>query len=476
MRVGRLIAIIGGSLATLVAIGLLAAGGLLAWAHWTQRDDDGYFTHRAERFASPAHAIVSDDIDLGVGGGDPDWLFEPGRLGTVRIRATGEDGAPIFVGIARAQALERYLDGVPHDRVTDVDLDPFRATYRRTQGDRLPVPPVTADLWEVSSAGTGTRTVEFPLRSGSWAVAVMRPTGLAGVVADVEVGATAGWVRSLAIGLLIGGAILLALAILLIVFGARGLSGPRGPDGGPGTAVAGDAGEAEAAGPGGYPARITGELDEPLSRGLWLVKWLLLIPHIVVLAFLWVAFAVLSVVAFFAILFTARYPRGIFDFNVGVLRWTWRVVFYGYSALGTDRYPPFRLADDPNYPARLEVDHPERLSRGLVLVKWWLLAIPHYVIVSVFGGWGASSGLAWAGGDGLISWSLSFGLIGLLVLIAAVAVLFTARYPRDLFDLVMGLNRWCLRVAAYASLMRDEYPPFRLDMGPREPPAPAPST
>jgi hypothetical protein len=224
-----------------------------------------------------------------------------------------------------------------------------------------------------------------------------------------------------------------------------------------------------------HPVRVEGRLDPELSRWLWLVKWLLAIPHFIVLFFLLIAFVLLTIVVFFAILFTGRYPRSIFDFNLGVLRWAWRVDFYSYGALGTDRYPPFTLAPASDYPASIEVQYPEQLSRVLVLVKWWLLAIPHYLLLGVFigGGWFAwnsgwdRDGEHWRGGN-------SPGLIALLVLFAAIALLFTTRYPRGIFDFVMGLNRWVFRVGAYAALMTDVYPPFRLDQGGEEPGASAP--
>ena len=213
-----------------------------------------------------------------------------------------------------------------------------------------------------------------------------------------------------------------------------------------------------------YPVHVDAQLDSKISRWLWLLKWLLAIPHYVVLAFLWVAFVVLSVVAFFAILFTGRYPRSIFEFNVGVLRWQWRVAYYAYGALGTDRYPPFTLRDVPDYPAHLEVDYPERLSRGLVLVKWWLLAIPHYLVVGLLLG-GAGYYIGSADDSSRL---VATGLIPLLAVVAGVVVLLTGRYPQPLFDLLLGLNRWVLRVAGYAALMTDTYPPFRLDQGGHE--------
>ena len=196
-----------------------------------------------------------------------------------------------------------------------------------------------------------------------------------------------------------------------------------------------------------YPVLLKGELTEPPARGWWLIKWLLAIPHYIILIFLWIAFIVVWIIAFFAILFTERYPRALFDFNVGVLRWTWRVGFYSYQALGTDRYPPFTLKS-VDYPADLEVPYPEKLSRGLVLVKWWLLAIPHYIITAFFQGAGGDRG--------------GPGLAPVLAIIAAVFLLFTGRYHQEIFKLVIGMNRWSYRVCAYVGLMTDKYPPFRL--------------
>ncbi|WP_116997030.1 DUF4389 domain-containing protein [Desertimonas flava] len=464
MRAGRIVMMIVGSVLALAGFAMVVGGGAAIVGYATQRDD-GFFTTGDLRLASPTYAITSDHIDLDSDPGPGDWLIDRGALGTVRLEvdaAAAAEPAEVFVGIGPSDDVDAYLDGVGHDRVRDVDLSPDRVTYRRSPGERTPTPPGDETFWVASVTTDATDALEWEVESGDWTIVVMNADASRGVDVDTDVGIQLDWFLPAAIGLLVGGLALLAGGTALIVAGSRGVSRATeepvtafAPPVGPRT------GDEQPARP-AYPLQLTGHLDAELSRGLWLVKWLLAIPHYIVLVFLWIAFVVSTIIVFFAVLFTGRYPRALFDFNVGVLRWSWRVGFYSFSALGTDRYPPFSL-QPADYPAELTVTYPAQLSRGLVLVKWWLLALPHYVVIGLFGtgwwlGWGDTERGEWARNGG-------FGLLGVLVVIAGVVLLVRGRYPRGIFDLVMGLNRWTYRVAAYAALMTDEYPPFRLDQG-----------
>jgi hypothetical protein len=462
-RVGAVVLIVIGSLLTLITVGLLAAGGFLMWVDRTHRDASGYVNSGTGSLSAPSYAVASSSIDLNFS--RRDWPIDQGALGTVRITASDTAPAGVFIGIAPRSAALGYLKGVAYDSLSDLRFLPYRVDYTAHDGG-APAVPTTQTFWQAEAVGTGTQTLTWTVSPGQWIVVLMNADASRGIAADVSIGASAPFLFALALGLLIGGGVALLIAVLFLTLGIGMLSrGQRGTPSPSGTPLPPPAPARSL--PLSYPLRIEGKLDEPISRWLWIVKWVLLIPHYIVLGFLFVAMLVLTVIAFFAILFTGRYPRAIFDFNVGVLRWAWRVGFYGYSALGTDRYPPFTFATDTDYPASLDVPYPEHLSRGLVLIKWWLLAIPQYVVIAILAG-----GI----GVGVHFW----GLIAVLTLFAALALLFTARYPRGIFDFVMGANRWVFRVLVYVLLMRDEYPPFRFDPGgnetpplPSAPPAPA---
>jgi hypothetical protein len=178
------------------------------------------------------------------------------------------------------------------------------------------------------------------------------------------------------------------------------------------------------------------EYPEHLSRLLIFVKWLLIIPHLIVLMFVGLALSVVTIIAFFAILITGRYPRGMWEFSVSVLRWAANV--NAYANLQRDEYPPF--SGTAPYPVRFELAYPERLSRLLIFVKW-LLVIPSAIIY-------------W-----IVAW-----IAGIVLILAFFAILFTGRFPRGLFDFVTGTFRWGNRLNAYLLLLTDAYPPFR--MGP----------
>jgi hypothetical protein len=468
MRVGRIIALVIGSLMTFAALGMLFGAGAIGLATALERDDDGYFDLGLDRIESETLAVVSDDITLSSGSDAPDWLFDLLDV-EIRIGATNALASDTFVGIAPTRDVDRYLADAAHDVVVEIEND--TAVLAPREGGDTVDPPDEQDFWSESSSGDGTQVIEWEVEGGNWTVVVMNADASPGISTDVEVGVRAGILVVVAFVLLGIGLLFLIAGVGLIVFGALGLR--HEDDGGP-PAASGAEPEAGAtwvteADDEREPVLLDGWLDPEVSSWQWLVKWFLAIPHGIVLFFLWIAFTVVTIIAGFAILFTGRYPRGLFDFCVGVLRWTWRVSFYAFSGgLGTDRYPPFTLADDPSYPARLNIEYPPELSRGLVLVKWWLLAIPHYIVLSVFFGWSST----WIDVDGdttTIVRASSIGLLGVLTLIAAVALLFRGRHIRSLFDFIVGLNRWTARVVVYAALMTDRYPPFRLDQGGLDP-------
>ena len=465
MRVGRVIQIIVGALILIAALGVTGAGAGLIWANATQRDAQGYFMSPTEPFRADGVALVSS-VDFAMKPGPNSWIsLDP--LGTVRVRAAVAQGST-FLGIAPTSDVDRYLAGAAHSEVTSVSVLPFAANYREVSGSGSVAAPASKSFWVVSSVGPGEQRIAWHSASGKWSLVVMRADAQSGVSARVSVGTNTGLVLPVGVGLVVGGVLALFGGGLMIGFGAMALARRRHGElaaPAPGTPVAREGAPALTV-PGTYPVRLDGHLQEPLSRWLWLVKWFLVIPHAFVLVFLWIAAFALTVLAGLSILVTGRYPRAIFNYVVGVIRWTWRVTFYAFSALATDVYPPFSLESDPRFPADFSVDYPEHLSRGLVLVKWWLLAIPQYIVVGILTG----GGYGWHD-HFTSSWSFitGGGVIGLLTIAAAVVLLVTGEYPATLFDVITGLNRWCYRVLAYVLLLRDEYPPFRFDGGGRDP-------
>ena len=197
----------------------------------------------------------------------------------------------------------------------------------------------------------------------------------------------------------------------------------------------------------GYPVRFEVDYPEAPSRGLallgvfFLLKPLLLIPHIIILYLLGIAGFIVFYIGYWAVLVTGRYPEGLFAFVLGVQRWSVRTDSWVYGTV--DRYPPFSLSD-VDYPARLEVDYPDVSSRGLALLGVLflikiILLVPHLIILYALG---------------LVSF--------VVVYVAYWVVLITGRYPRGMFDLVVGVQRWNYRTSAWLVGFTDRYPPFTL--------------
>ena len=473
MRPSRVVALVIGCLLLLPGIGLLFAGGAIGIGYAVARNDAGYFQTSLTDLRSPTSAITAETPSLTTDVQTSTWWIN--TLDTdLRLRVTADSSdTQTFVGIGPTPQVDTYLTGIAHDSITGI-ASGSAPLYRANPGTgQVETPPAGQTFWVAQTSGPGTQELSWHPTNGQWTVVIMNANGSPGITTAGTVEIQADFLLPFAITLLIIGTLLTAGAVVLIIVGALGR---RTDQRSQGWQPVSNAPHQVATTP-SRPVALTAHLDPALSRWQWLIKWILAIPHYVVLAFLWPAFLTVTVIAGFCILFTGSYPRPLFDFTSGVLRWTWRVSYYAfYGGIGTDRYPPFTLGTAPGYPATLDIAYPATLSRGLVLVKWWLLAIPQYFIVGLmignwFGWTSLSRGLPWLGPIG------GAGMLGLLVVIAGCILLFTGRYPLPLYNVVIGMNRWIYRVAAYAALMTDVYPPFRLDQGGSEPspavPAPA---
>ena len=184
-----------------------------------------------------------------------------------------------------------------------------------------------------------------------------------------------------------------------------------------------------------YPVTFDVAYPESPSRGLILIRWLLAIPHYIVLAILAAALAAVEIIVLFTILLAKTFPDRLYRFTVGVNRWALNV---GAYVLFLDRYPPFSMNEGAYPGVTFTVERPEDLNRWSVLVRWLLVA-PHAIVLA------------------------ALGAIAAVVLIPfAIAVLVTGRYPRGLFDFYVGVGRWEARANAYLTHVADRYPPFSL--------------
>jgi hypothetical protein len=220
MTGGRIALLVAGILVGILALAVLAAGAAVLAFNHTERDSAGFFATASEPYAAEGYAIVSEDLDIGTDG--PDWLFEEGRLATIRIRGSSrEPGSELFIGIAPTADVKRYLAGARYDTVADINVDPFRVTYRPSQGSSRPSRPEGEGFWSASTAGPGTQSLEWDVAKGNWSVVVMNADASAGVDAELSLGAKVGFIFWVGLALVLAGALLLAGGATLAYFGLR---------------------------------------------------------------------------------------------------------------------------------------------------------------------------------------------------------------------------------------------------------------
>ncbi|HEX4432131.1 MAG TPA: hypothetical protein VHZ96_22870 [Frankiaceae bacterium] len=211
--VGRIIGLVLASLLLLFSIGVIAGGGLLAWAHGS-RDADGFLSTGTESLSTPTAALSSAKVDINVGG--VDWFAD--HLGTIRITATSTNGKPIFIGIAPQSDVVGWLGSTGIDQIDDLQFEPFSATFKRMPGSIAAVSaPGSQTFWTARSTGAATQTLNWKVTEGNWAVVVANADGSPGVAIAVRLGAKFSWLGPLSIGLIIAGVVLFIIATVIII-------------------------------------------------------------------------------------------------------------------------------------------------------------------------------------------------------------------------------------------------------------------
>jgi hypothetical protein len=216
---GRIASLVIGAVLVLLAVGLLGAGGTGLWAYLFKREA-GYVTTDVHKFSTAGWALATEPAELGSAG--VGWLYPPTLLGEVRIRVTPADsGSALFVGIGPSSDVDRYLAGVKRTVISDFWGDDVQPSG----GGELRSAPGTQRFWVASSTGTGTRTLVWKPRDGSWTVAVMNADGGPGVDVSADLGASIPALPWVALGLLVVGLVFMAGGLLLIVGVARPRTG-----------------------------------------------------------------------------------------------------------------------------------------------------------------------------------------------------------------------------------------------------------
>ena len=227
MSGGKIVLLVFGIIILLISLVPLLSGGGLMWAEKALRDSEGFYTTKAIQLEKDSHAIVTKPANIDLGG-DWEWFswgrrWHPSDFLTLKIEGSSNDPSKqIFIGMAEVSDLEAYLEDVDYDEVTDFRLRRPRLGYTNHPGTSEPQAPTTQTFWTASAHGGGTQSLEWGVEEGTYSLVLMNDDGSRGLDLNALVGVKVPpVVWGISVGLLIGGIVLLGIAILMIYLAVR---------------------------------------------------------------------------------------------------------------------------------------------------------------------------------------------------------------------------------------------------------------